>query len=86
MQVSMNVERPLELSLAEVVRAVAAHAPVQSAELVGLAPSIALEGFPEEVALVGFDPARPGAREGTRLLHGSDKAQDQAPWQRGRSG
>jgi len=58
MQVSMNVERPLELSLAEVVAAVAAHARVQSAELVGLAPAAALEGFPEDVALIGYDPAR----------------------------
>ena len=60
MQVSMNVERPLELGLGEVVAAVAAQAQarVASAELVGLAPSAALEGFPEDVPLVGFDPAR----------------------------
>jgi glutamate formiminotransferase/glutamate formiminotransferase/formiminotetrahydrofolate cyclodeaminase len=58
MQVSMNVERPLELSLGEVVAAVAAHAPVQSAELVGLAPAAAMEGFPEDVALISYDPAR----------------------------
>ena len=60
MQVSMNVERPLELGLGEVVAAVAAQAQarVASAELVGLAPSAALEGFPEDVPLIGFDPAR----------------------------
>jgi glutamate formiminotransferase/glutamate formiminotransferase/formiminotetrahydrofolate cyclodeaminase len=57
-QVSMNVERPLELSLAEVVSAVARHAPVASAELVGLAPRAALEGFPTELPMPGFDPAR----------------------------
>jgi glutamate formiminotransferase len=57
-QVSMNVERPLELSLAEVVKAVCRHAEVASAELVGLAPRAALRGFPEEVRLVGFDPER----------------------------
>ena len=57
-QVSMNVERPLELALAEVVEAVGRHAPVASAELVGLAPRAALEGFPEELPMPGFDPAR----------------------------
>jgi glutamate formiminotransferase / 5-formyltetrahydrofolate cyclo-ligase len=57
-QVSMNVERPLELSLAEVVRAVARHAPLASAELVGLAPRAALEGFPADLPMPGFDPSR----------------------------
>jgi glutamate formiminotransferase/glutamate formiminotransferase/formiminotetrahydrofolate cyclodeaminase len=57
-QVSMNVERPLELALARVVEAVRRHGEVASAELVGLAPRAALEGFPRDLALVGFDPAR----------------------------
>jgi glutamate formiminotransferase len=57
-QVSMNVERPLELSLAEVVRAVARHAPLASAELVGLAPRAALDGFPADLPMPGFDPVR----------------------------
>ncbi len=57
-QVSMNVERPLEVPLARVVEAVRRHAGVASAELVGLAPRAALEGFPDELRLVGFDPAR----------------------------
>jgi glutamate formiminotransferase/glutamate formiminotransferase/formiminotetrahydrofolate cyclodeaminase len=57
-QVSMNVERPLELPLAQVIEAVQAHAAVASAELVGLAPRAALAGFPEDVPLLGFDPAR----------------------------
>jgi glutamate formiminotransferase/glutamate formiminotransferase/formiminotetrahydrofolate cyclodeaminase len=56
-QVSMNVERPLELPLARVVQAVSRHAAIASAELVGLAPRAALEGFPEELELLGFDPA-----------------------------
>lgn len=56
-QVSMNVERPFEISLASVVAAVARHASIASAELVGLAPRAALEGFPAEVPLPGFDPA-----------------------------
>jgi glutamate formiminotransferase / 5-formyltetrahydrofolate cyclo-ligase len=57
-QVSMNVERPLETSLAMVVEAVCRHARVASAELVGLAPRAALESFPQDVPLSGFDPAR----------------------------
>jgi len=57
-QVSVNVERPLELPLAEVVLAVEARAAVASAELVGLAPRAALEGFPPELPMPGFDPAR----------------------------
>jgi glutamate formiminotransferase/glutamate formiminotransferase/formiminotetrahydrofolate cyclodeaminase len=57
-QVSMNVERPLELPLAQVIEAVRAHAAVASAELVGLVPRAALAGFPEDVPLLGFDPAR----------------------------
>jgi glutamate formiminotransferase / 5-formyltetrahydrofolate cyclo-ligase len=57
-QVSMNVERPLELALAEVAEAVGRHAPLAGAELVGLAPRAALEGFPQDLPLPGFDPAR----------------------------
>ena len=57
-QVSMNVERPFELALAEIVRAVARHAPIASAQLVGLAPKAAFEGFPAEIPIPGFDPDR----------------------------
>jgi glutamate formiminotransferase len=57
-QVSMNVERPLRVPLALLVEAVRRHAEIASAELVGLAPRAALEGFPEDVPLVGFDPDR----------------------------
>ncbi len=56
-QVSMNVERPFEVSLASIVERVRAHAPVASAELVGLAPRAAFVGFPEDVPMPGFDPA-----------------------------
>jgi glutamate formiminotransferase / 5-formyltetrahydrofolate cyclo-ligase len=56
-QVSMNVERPLEVPLGRVVEAVGRHAELASAELVGLVPRAALEGFPEELELLGFDPA-----------------------------
>jgi glutamate formiminotransferase len=57
-QVSMNVERPFEISLAMVLDAVRPHAEVLSAELVGLAPAAALEGFPQDIPIPGFDPAR----------------------------
>jgi glutamate formiminotransferase / 5-formyltetrahydrofolate cyclo-ligase len=57
-QVSMNVERPMEVSLAMVVQAVGRLQRVSSAELVGLAPAAALEGFPEDLPMPGFDPAR----------------------------
>jgi glutamate formiminotransferase len=57
-QVSMNVERPEEMPLARVVEAVRRHAEVASGELVGLAPRKALVGFPEDVHIPGFDPAR----------------------------
>jgi glutamate formiminotransferase/glutamate formiminotransferase/formiminotetrahydrofolate cyclodeaminase len=57
-QVSMNVERPYELALVEVLAAVRRHAAVQSAEIVGLVSRAALEGFPQELAIRGFDPAR----------------------------
>ncbi len=57
-QVSMNVERPYELPLAEIVAAVRSRAPVSCAEIVGLVPRTALEGFPQDIAIAGFDPAR----------------------------
>ncbi len=57
-QVSLNIERPTEVPLREVLAAVRRHAPVARAELVGLAPAAALAGFPEDVPLPGFDPAR----------------------------
>jgi glutamate formiminotransferase/glutamate formiminotransferase/formiminotetrahydrofolate cyclodeaminase len=56
-QVSMNVERPEETPLARVVQAVRRYAEVTSAELVGLAPRGALEDFPVDVPLPGFDSA-----------------------------
>jgi glutamate formiminotransferase / 5-formyltetrahydrofolate cyclo-ligase len=57
-QVSMNVEQPLAVPLAAVIEAVARHRRIASAELVGLAPRAALAGFPAEIPLPGFDPAR----------------------------
>jgi glutamate formiminotransferase/glutamate formiminotransferase/formiminotetrahydrofolate cyclodeaminase len=55
-QLSMNVERPLELPLRAIVEAVRRHVDIACAELVGLAPRAAFEGFPEDVPLPGFDP------------------------------
>jgi glutamate formiminotransferase len=55
-QISMNVERPLETPLKDVVAAIARHAEPATAELVGLAPEAAFAGFPTDLPLPGFDP------------------------------
>lgn len=55
-QLSMNVERPLELPLRAVIEAVRRHTEIARAELVGLAPRAAFDGFPDDVSLPGFDP------------------------------
>jgi len=57
-QVSFNVEDPVRTPLAAVVAAVRRHAAVAAGELVGLAPASAFDGFPDDVPLPGFDPAR----------------------------
>jgi glutamate formiminotransferase / 5-formyltetrahydrofolate cyclo-ligase len=57
-QVSFNVEDPETTPLRDVVAAVRAHAPVSAAELVGLAPRAAFEGFPADLTVPGFDPDR----------------------------
>jgi glutamate formiminotransferase/glutamate formiminotransferase/formiminotetrahydrofolate cyclodeaminase len=49
-QVSMNIEDHRRVPLAEVVAAVSRHATVSEAELVGLAPAAAFEGWPERLA------------------------------------
>jgi glutamate formiminotransferase len=62
-QVSTNVHDPLAVPLRDVVERVRALAaplgarPVE-AELVGLVPEAALAGYPEDVPIRGFDPAR----------------------------
>ena len=48
-QVSLNVEDPGAVPLAAVVAAIARHAAVAEAELVGLAPRAAFAGFPDDV-------------------------------------
>jgi glutamate formiminotransferase / 5-formyltetrahydrofolate cyclo-ligase len=57
-QISFNVEDPGRTPLARLIEAVRRHAEVASAELVGLAPAAALEGFPADLPMPGFDPAR----------------------------
>jgi glutamate formiminotransferase len=57
-QVSTNVHDHRAVPLAEIVERVRARAPVAEAELIGLAPRAAFEGFPEDVPLRGFSPDR----------------------------
>jgi glutamate formiminotransferase/glutamate formiminotransferase/formiminotetrahydrofolate cyclodeaminase len=57
-QVSCNVHDHRATPLREIVEAVRAEAPVAEAELVGLAPRAAFEGFPADVALRGFSADR----------------------------
>jgi glutamate formiminotransferase len=62
-QVTLNVEDPLNMPLARVVQAVRAAAlragvSVAAAELVGLAPRAAFDGFPEDLPIPGFDAGR----------------------------
>lgn len=57
-QVSTNVHDHLATPLAKIVAAVRAQAPIAEAELVGLAPEAAFDGFPEDVSLRGFSPGR----------------------------
>jgi glutamate formiminotransferase / 5-formyltetrahydrofolate cyclo-ligase len=52
-QVSTNVEDHRAVSLAELLAAVRRHAAVSACELVGLAPALAFEGFPEDVPIRG---------------------------------
>lgn len=62
-QVSTNVHDPLGVPLRDVVEAVRREAKplgadVAAAEIVGLVPQAAIDGFPDDVPLNGFDPAR----------------------------
>ncbi len=50
-QVSMNIEHHLSMPLAAVVEVIQQRAPIAEAELVGLAPEAALDGFPNEIPL-----------------------------------
>ena len=60
-QISTNVHDPISVPLAEVVAAIrgaAGDARLVSAEIVGLVPRAAMEGFQDEVPLPAFDPAQ----------------------------
>lgn len=57
-QVSTNVHDPAAVPLADIVRRIQAHAAVAEAEIVGLVPVAALDGFPEDVPLRNFYPER----------------------------
>jgi len=57
-QVSFNVHDHRAAPLRDLVEAVRAEAPIAEAELVGLAPAAAFDGFPADVPLRGFDPER----------------------------
>jgi glutamate formiminotransferase len=57
-QVSTNVHDHRATPLRTVVEAVRARAEVAEAELVGLAPRAALDGFPDDLPLRGFSPER----------------------------
>jgi glutamate formiminotransferase / 5-formyltetrahydrofolate cyclo-ligase len=57
-QVSCNVEDTRAVPLATLVAAVAKHFPVAAAELVGLAPRHAFDGFPPDLPIPGFQPER----------------------------
>lgn len=68
-QVSTNVHDHLAVPLAEIVERVRARAPVAEAELIGLAPRAAFEGFPDNVPLHGFSPERHILEEALAALH-----------------
>jgi glutamate formiminotransferase len=60
-QISTNVHDPAGVPLAAVVariRELAPDARVVSGEIVGLVPEAALDGWPDEIPLPAFDPAK----------------------------
>jgi glutamate formiminotransferase len=57
-QVSTNVHDHRAVPLRLIVEWIRERAAVAEAELVGLAPAAALEGFPDDVPLRGFAPER----------------------------
>ena len=81
-QVSFNVHDHRAVALRDLVAATRARAPVACAELVGLAPAAAFAGFPDDLPVRGFDPARHLIENalGSDSSHGEDqgKASPQA--------
>jgi len=78
-QVSLNVHDPLAAPLGHLVAAVRTEAPVACAELVGLAPKAAFEGFPDDLPVRGFDPARHLIENALGSLGDDGEDQSQAP-------
>lgn len=81
-QISTNVHDPLAVPLGEIVgrvraAAAAAGGRARAAELVGLVPAEALRGYPEEVPIRGFDPARHTIE--ARVHPGGDGSPERAP-------
>jgi len=68
-QLSANLERPNEAGIAELFETVSAFAPVESGELIGLAPEVILDRIPSGLQLPGLDPVRKSI-EGCLRLHG----------------
>jgi glutamate formiminotransferase len=67
-QVSTNVEDHRAVALADVVAAVARHAAVSACELVGLAPALAFDGFPDDVPVRGRRTVEEALRAGPQEL------------------
>jgi glutamate formiminotransferase len=67
-QVSTNVHDHRAVPLREIVEHVRSQAEVVEAELIGLAPRAAFEGFPADVPLRGFDPERHLLEEALRAV------------------
>ena len=69
-QVSTNVHDHRAVPLRDIVAYVRQRAEVSEAELVGLAPRAAFDGFPQDVPLRGFDPERHILEEAIRAVGG----------------
>jgi glutamate formiminotransferase / 5-formyltetrahydrofolate cyclo-ligase len=67
-QVSTNVHDHRAVPLRQIVEYVRERADVAEAELIGLAPRAAFEGFPEDLQLRGFDPERHLLEEALRAV------------------
>jgi glutamate formiminotransferase / 5-formyltetrahydrofolate cyclo-ligase len=57
-QVSVNVHDPVATPLRLIVERIRNRAEIAEAELVGLAPKAAFDGFPDDVAVRGFEPQK----------------------------
>jgi glutamate formiminotransferase / 5-formyltetrahydrofolate cyclo-ligase len=68
-QVSFNVHDHRAVPLRLLVEEVQRDAPIAEAELVGLAPQAAFDGFPDDVPLRDFDPSRHLIENALRSLH-----------------